>query len=75
LSLAFEYHGEHHYNRHFLYGSPEEQKQKDLEKKAACQLLSITLVEVPFWWDGLPQSLCATIKKQRPGDRPVRPQV
>ncbi len=66
LSLAFEYQGQHHYHYRTLFGDPQEQRQRDIEKKAFCQQLGITLIEVPYWWNHSTDDLKATIFKDRP---------
>lgn len=38
LSIAVEYHGHQHYFDHFSYGTVEERKIRDEEKKLACQV-------------------------------------
>lgn len=39
---------------------------RDEEKRIACEAEGITLIEVPYWWDGNVASLMATIKSARP---------
>jgi hypothetical protein len=53
LSLAFEYHGRHHYAEAWLFGSPDQTgvEQRDVEKRQACKKIGITLVDIPYWWD------------------------
>jgi hypothetical protein len=68
MALAFEYHGEQHFGWHFFFGSPKAQKERDAEKHKACKELGITLVEIPYWWDGTAASLAATILNCRPGN-------
>src|SRR4051812_44364323 len=38
----------------------------DDEKKLLCKSEGITLIEVPYWWDGTKESLLGTITSQRP---------
>lgn len=68
-SIAFEYHGEHHFIR-FKHGMPghflEDKTRKDRERRLVCAQNDITLVMIPYWWDGKPASLVATIRKYRP---------
>ena len=45
-------------------GTLWQKKQTDEEKKRACKLHKITLIEVPFWWDREATSLAATIQKE-----------
>jgi hypothetical protein len=59
--------GEHHYHYHYVFGAPQKQQQRDSEKKAACESLGITFIEIPFWWDRSIESVSATIKNYRPG--------
>jgi len=51
LSVAFEYQGEQHYQNHFIFGSPEKQRERDQEKRRACEAANITLIEIPYWWE------------------------
>jgi len=43
---------------------------RDKEKKELCAGAGITLLDVPYWWDGSHGSLAATIHKARP-DIPI----
>jgi hypothetical protein len=76
ISLAFEYQGtnqhyrsnnlgEHHYDKHFLFGSNQGTATKDEEKRQACKRAGVTLVEVPFWWDRKKESLAASVSQIR----------
>jgi hypothetical protein len=65
LSLAFEYQGEQHYFTHYLFGSPDIQQQRDVEKQQTCKAAGITLVHIPYWWDKEKSSLVATIRHHR----------
>jgi hypothetical protein len=67
VSLAIEYQGKHHYSWHFLFGNPESQIERDLEKEAACSNAGITLVSIPHWWDKQMDSLLTSIRALRPG--------
>jgi hypothetical protein len=51
LSLAFEYQGEQHFDPHYLFGATQNIKERDSEKRIACERIGIQLVEIPFWWD------------------------
>jgi hypothetical protein len=64
--LAFEYQGEQHYRDVYHLGSQYVYAQRDMEKREACKLEGITLIDVPFWWDGQKSSLEATIHMARP---------
>lgn len=37
--------------------SLEEVQSRDAEKRRLCKEIGITLIEVPFWWDGTLSSL------------------
>lgn len=65
LNLAFEYQGEQHYESNQLYGEvlsvfsfffilfkSESVKKKDSRKLDLCKEEGITLIQVPYWWDG-----------------------
>ncbi len=39
---------------------------QDEEKVEICRADNITLVIIPYWWDGKRESLIATIRDQRP---------
>jgi hypothetical protein len=67
LSLAFEYQGQQHFHQHFFFGSQRDQQLRDSEKREACASSSITLFEIPFWWNNQTSSLAATICKVCPG--------
>jgi len=66
LNLALEYQGEQHFHQTNIYGSLQFQKMRDKEKREKCERSGITLIEVPYWWDGKKESLMATINKKRP---------
>jgi hypothetical protein len=66
LALAFEYQGEQHYGAHYLYGSSEHQRAKDMEKQQRCKQEGITLIHIPYWWDKQKSSLVATVRQRRP---------
>ncbi len=40
--------------------------KRDKEKEQACKNVGITLVHIPYWWDGKLESLKATIYHHRP---------
>lgn len=55
LDLAFEYQGEGHFKLVSVWGGEEGLKvvqALDEQKRSACAADNITLIEVPFWWDG-----------------------
>lgn len=67
LELAFEYQGAQHYSATYQNTiSLPAQKKKDEEKRQACKQHGITLVEIPYWFDGTVDTLISTIHKQRP---------
>jgi hypothetical protein len=64
LMIAFEYQGEQHY-RQTVYDTKLTQK-RDKEKRSLCESKGVTLIEIPYWWDGTRASLEATIRSKRP---------
>jgi hypothetical protein len=56
--------GEQHYKS--LYLNVQLQKERDILKKEACKSFGITLIEIPYWWDGQYESIAATIYRARP---------
>ena len=68
LSLALEYQGKQHYKPSFGASSRQHERQlsRDIEKKTACESRGITLIEIPFWWNGDPLQLLTTITNVRP---------
>eukprot|EP01125_Pyxidicula_operculata_P013676 TRINITY_DN4544_c0_g1_i1.p1 TRINITY_DN4544_c0_g1~~TRINITY_DN4544_c0_g1_i1.p1 ORF type:complete len:657 (+),score=99.41 TRINITY_DN4544_c0_g1_i1:645-2615(+) len=70
VKLAVEYQGEQHYNdlqRAFGPSSSLElYTHRDKQKQELCDLNGITLLQVPYWWNGDLQSLAATISIIRP---------
>lgn len=65
LSLAIEYLGEQHYRWSAQFGSPKNIQERDLEKEQCCHKNGITLITVPYWWDGNVDLLAATIRTHR----------
>ena len=59
--LGFEYQGQQHYKDIFALGNLWTQRERDKEKRKACEIQGITLIEVPYWWDFQIPSLVATI--------------
>ena len=57
--MALEYHGEQHYHDTPGAGfAPLEMYQRrDVEKQEICSKNNITLVVVPYWWDGTLEQL------------------
>jgi hypothetical protein len=66
LALAFEYQGEPHYKTITVFGDHSRQRRVDERKKLKCKAQGISLIEIPYWWDGLAESLVATIQRYRP---------
>eukprot|EP01114_Cavostelium_apophysatum_P021810 TRINITY_DN7703_c0_g1_i1.p1 TRINITY_DN7703_c0_g1~~TRINITY_DN7703_c0_g1_i1.p1 ORF type:complete len:1057 (-),score=241.58 TRINITY_DN7703_c0_g1_i1:7-3177(-) len=66
FKLAFEYQGEQHFFNSNRFGLSDGQKQRDQLKRLTCEKVGITLVDIPFWWDGKADSLLATIHRARP---------
>lgn len=64
-NIAFEYQGGEHYHS-FYHGALPSQLRRDSEKRTACEHKKISLIDIPFWWDGNAQSLAATIHQHRP---------
>lgn len=58
LSLAFEYHGAQHFQDvNGLFQPSRVYRQRDEEKRKLCVEWDITLVEVPYWWNGTEENL------------------
>jgi hypothetical protein len=67
LMLGLEYQGEAHYGHSsFKREDTTSLMKRDAEKKLQAAKLGITLVEVPYWWDGSKLQLEATIQQHRP---------
>ena len=60
--IAFEYHGEHHYQDIPSLAPVEMHKERDLEKQKLCSLFGIRLIIIPYWWDNKLESLLKTIE-------------
>lgn len=69
-NLALEYQGEHHYyDLHTAYGTGSTSKmffERDQEKKNMCLDKGITLVCIPYWWNGKTNSLSSTLHQTYP---------
>jgi hypothetical protein len=48
------------------FGLSELYKSRDIEKSRICTEAGLTLIEVPFWWDGSHDTLAGTILHRRP---------
>lgn len=68
LKIAFEYHGAQHYKLtdRFSDVSIEERKRKDNEKKLACEKHGITLIEIPYYWNGTREGFIDLVKQANP---------
>ena len=57
-NIAFEYHGQQHYEDTPSNFAPLEMyKHRDEEKEKICKKFGIQLVIIPFWWDNSMESL------------------
>jgi len=65
-SLIFEYHGGQHYHWHYKYGSPDEQRARDFQKREACLSLGLTLIEIEFWKPLESAAIAILIRAHRP---------
>lgn len=61
LHLAIEYQGEQHFEDSLKFGGSSEQHNRDVNKKELCEKNGITLIEIPYWWNGTKESIQATI--------------
>ena len=60
--IAFEYHGEQHYQDiPSAFGSLEMVQYRDYEKENLCKKYGITLIIIPYWWDNKLNSLRETV--------------
>ena len=64
--VAFEYHGEHHYEEIPTFGTVDLYRERDREKVSCAQLSGVTLVHVPYWWDRSKESLLKIIDHVHP---------
>lgn len=68
--IGFEFQGEHHfYNLAEAFGPSGTAglySERDLLKSSLCQMRGITLITIPYWWDGNVDSLSATLYRARP---------
>ena len=61
FDLAFEYQGQQHYTDISFFGTQRNYNDRDVIKRDICASHGITLIEVPYWWNGQVASLAATI--------------
>jgi len=67
LKLAFEYHGQQHYSEiHRFQTRIQERQKKDEEKRNACKKNGISLIEIPYSWDGTKAGLVELIQNIKP---------
>jgi len=68
INLAFEFHGEQHFQDITAAGymSFEERQSRDVEKLNLCSKKGIILISIPYWWDNKTESLLATILQAFP---------
>lgn len=48
------------------YGNAKAQQDKDSEKYELCKQAQISLIQVPYWWDGSTEELKSLIDEVRP---------
>lgn len=41
-------------------------ESRDEQKRLACSMAGITLIEIPFWWENDFNSVAATLRQKRP---------
>ena len=64
LSIGIEYQGEQHYDEiPAAFGLAEVYRDRDFEKFQICDQHSVTLLEIPYWWDRSLSSLSRTFSK------------
>eukprot|EP01125_Pyxidicula_operculata_P014354 TRINITY_DN4776_c0_g1_i3.p1 TRINITY_DN4776_c0_g1~~TRINITY_DN4776_c0_g1_i3.p1 ORF type:complete len:452 (+),score=28.18 TRINITY_DN4776_c0_g1_i3:387-1742(+) len=64
--LAFEYQGEQHYsNVKQSCALFEKYLMNDKRKQKLCDIHGISLITIPYWWDGEMASLISTISEKR----------
>ena len=64
--LAFEYQGKQHFTTVSLFSSAQDRLNVDKYKLKRCNELGITLIQIPYWWNGDISSLKSTIHSFRP---------
>jgi hypothetical protein len=65
-ALAFEYDGLFHFNDVDAVGRSAQKATRDSERRLMCSRHGITLISIPYWWDGKLDSLANTIHQVRP---------
>lgn len=66
--IGIEYQGEHHYLAIDAFGpnGSTECSERDSLKIQECSMREISLIVIPFWWNGEEKSLSATLYQARP---------
>lgn len=63
-ALAVEYQGEQHYQDDHVF-SHDGLRARDNFKREKCKEKGITLIGIPYWWNGDRESIVSTILKSR----------
>ena len=64
-NIAFEYHGQQHYEDNpYNFAPLEMYKKRDFEKEKLCSEFGIQLIIVPYWWDNMLDSLKVTVEQK-----------
>ena len=63
-NIAFEYHGQQHYEDIPAFAPTELYKKRDSEKEILCQEFGIQLIIVPYWWNNSVQTLKQILETQ-----------
>jgi len=66
INLAIEFHGKQHFEKKYIFDTPEVQRQRDEQKRLACQDNGITLVVISPSWNNSTESLVHSIRQKRP---------
>ena len=67
-NIAFEYHGQQHYDDiPSAFATVEMYKNRDKEKALLCKKFGVTLIVIPYWWNNREDSLRNTINSTLPG--------
>ena len=64
--LAFEYHGQHHFEENIAFGPLELFQQRDAEKIQLCKQFNIQLIVIPYSWNSKLNSLKQLIVQTAP---------
>eukprot|EP01114_Cavostelium_apophysatum_P003810 TRINITY_DN13942_c0_g1_i1.p1 TRINITY_DN13942_c0_g1~~TRINITY_DN13942_c0_g1_i1.p1 ORF type:complete len:489 (-),score=93.45 TRINITY_DN13942_c0_g1_i1:195-1661(-) len=67
VGLAVEYQGQQHFHeKEHFFDSNKKTKINDERKREAFKQLGADVIEIPYWWDGRPESALATFHLHRP---------